>query len=159
LLLDVQMCYHQECQVITGFKDNSGRLTKISNPDQKVDQIFCAAVNLCQGKLAIQNVAVPNSETKCRFVLESAYNGAYLEAINNKRSKLYLTLIGGGSFGNKKEWILDAILSAHKKWAVKNITTLERVVLVAFKHTDIPTDFLEKLILENVPHAYTSFLQ
>lgn len=159
MLLDVFMCYHQECQVITGHKDNGGKLYKVHNPDQKVDQVFSAAVNICQGKLAKTNANAPNSETKCRFVLESAYNGAYLEAISNKRSKLFLTLIGGGSFGNRKEWILDAILSAHKKWAVKNLTTLEKVVLVAFKNSDIPTEFLDKLIYENIPHAYTSFLE
>jgi len=157
MLLDVYMCYHQDCQVITGYKDISGKLAKIHNSDQKIDQVFSAAINLFQGKFAKSNTEAPNSATKCRFVLESAYAGAYLEAIANKRKILYLTLIGGGAFANKKEWILDAILTAHQKWGLAKTTSLERVILVAFKHSDIPTEFLERLNMDCLPHSYKSY--
>lgn len=53
-------------------------------------------------------------EPFARFVLEASYEATFWTAILNstrgKNSKtLYLTLLGGGAFGNNETWIFDAI--------------------------------------------------
>eukprot|EP01008_Symbiontida_sp_HLA12_P001147 NODE_2212_length_501_cov_41.703704_g2196_i0.p1 GENE.NODE_2212_length_501_cov_41.703704_g2196_i0~~NODE_2212_length_501_cov_41.703704_g2196_i0.p1 ORF type:complete len:138 (+),score=27.23 NODE_2212_length_501_cov_41.703704_g2196_i0:48-416(+) len=55
------------------------------------------------------------------FLLKAAYQGTlYAAAINahthtdfpwERRRKVHLTLIGGGVFGNRSEWIVDAMTS------------------------------------------------
>jgi hypothetical protein len=51
-----------------------------------------------------------------RLVLEAAYEAtllaAMLNARNNGNNRLFLTLLGGGAFGNGMEWIVAAILRA-----------------------------------------------
>lgn len=51
-----------------------------------------------------------------RLVLEASYEATICAGILNYRktgnSKLYLTLIGGGVFGNEKEWIISALYRA-----------------------------------------------
>jgi len=39
-------------------------------------------------------------------------------------------MLGGGAFGNHKDWIFSSIISAHKKWGYKGVTSLEKVSLV-----------------------------
>lgn len=52
-------------------------------------------------------------ERFARLVLEASYESTFLAAIQNLKrtgcNKLFLTLIGGGVFGNPQSWILDAI--------------------------------------------------
>jgi len=99
-----------------------------------------------------KNTAAPNSDVKCRFVLDCAYQGTYLEAIANKRSKIFLTLVGGGAFGNKKEWIYSALLAAHKKWGIIGQSSLQKVTLVVFKSSEITNSFISTLLQEGIPH-------
>jgi len=51
-----------------------------------------------------------------RLILEAAYEAtvcaAILNAINNRSDRLYLTLLGGGAFGNEIAWIIGAIQRA-----------------------------------------------
>ncbi len=51
-----------------------------------------------------------------RLILEAAYEAtvcaAILNAMNNRSNKLYLTLLGGGAFGNEIAWIIGAIQRA-----------------------------------------------
>jgi O-acetyl-ADP-ribose deacetylase (regulator of RNase III) len=55
----------------------------------------------------------PNSkkewEPLARLVLEADYEGALLAAIFSGSETVILTMVGGGVFGNPKEWIIDAI--------------------------------------------------
>jgi hypothetical protein len=64
------------------------------------------------------------------FILHAAYEGTYIRfvqniclhlfifksAIHENRKKIYLTMVGGGVFGNNPSKIFDVILWAHKKW-------------------------------------------
>jgi hypothetical protein len=51
-----------------------------------------------------------------RLVLDAAYEATLAAAVVNARqtghNKVYLTLLGGGAFGNKTEWISSAMLRA-----------------------------------------------
>ena len=52
-------------------------------------------------------------ESFARLVLEASYeaslHAAALNFLRTGSTKVYLTLVGGGVFGNKNEWILDAL--------------------------------------------------
>ena len=80
-------------------------------PDQLVSQVFCSA-------LPVSYTPVPAERwtSFATLVLEAAYEATLLAAIENaargRSDVLYLTLLGGGAFGNKREWILHAIRRA-----------------------------------------------
>jgi len=73
-----------------------------------VTQVFCSA-------LPISYSDVPSSNW-CHFprlILDATYEATFHVAVQNLDStssnKLYLTLVGGGVFGNKLDWILASI--------------------------------------------------
>jgi len=120
-----------------------------------VDQVLCAAINVNQGLNGIINQNIKDIENKCRFVLELAYHATYLTAIINQRNHIYLTLVGGGAFGNKKEWIYDAILTAHRRWGIQSSSSLKLVTLVLFKSTDLYKEGLEKFTNAGINYTMT----
>ena len=76
-----------------------------------VSQAFCSALPLSYGKL-------PPADWKpfASLVLEAAYEATLLAAVLNKQrggpNTVFLTLLGGGAFGNPQEWIIAAIRRA-----------------------------------------------
>jgi hypothetical protein len=52
-------------------------------------------------------------EPLARLILEAAYEATFSAAVLNAEASgnhdLFLTLLGGGAFGNRLEWIMDAI--------------------------------------------------
>jgi hypothetical protein len=54
-----------------------------------------------------------NKNELSKKLLKCAYDGTYLSAIECDTTKLFLTLIGGCSFSNNINYILDAIYDAH----------------------------------------------
>lgn len=60
-------------------------------------------------------------EPLARLILEAAYDATLCAAVVNHRaggsSQVYLTLLGGGVFGNPTSWIVDALLWALKRHA------------------------------------------
>lgn len=76
-----------------------------------VSQIYCSALPVAY------SAHPPNIwERFARLILEATYEAAFASAaINYGRTgnrKLYLTLVGGGAFGNEPAWILSAIQRA-----------------------------------------------
>jgi hypothetical protein len=76
---------------------------------QLVSQAFCSALPVSYNRHS-------NRAAWSRFatlVLEAAYEATLLAALENAQrggaSRVYLTLLGGGAFGNSREWILHAI--------------------------------------------------
>ena len=55
-------------------------------------------------------------ETFASLILEAAYEATLLTAVNNKNytNKVFLTLLGGGAFGNNESWIINSIKSSLK---------------------------------------------
>ena len=80
----------------------------LGNTNHLVTQAYCSA-------LPVAYTPFPNSEWEpfARLVLESAYESCFhvavLNKINTGFSKLFLTQLGGGAFGNQERWIMDAI--------------------------------------------------
>ncbi|CAB9515180.1 expressed unknown protein [Seminavis robusta] len=71
-----------------------------------------------------------------RSLLRAAYEGIYMAAILRQRKRLYLTLVGGGSFGNPIPLIVSEILRAHEKWANHPACQLEECVICLYSERD-----------------------
>ncbi|MDF1739978.1 MAG: hypothetical protein P1U86_12525 [Verrucomicrobiales bacterium] len=73
-----------------------------------VTQAFCSAVPVAYSEL-------PDSlwEPLARVVLDASYeatlHAALLNSIRTGNPGVYLTLLGGGAFGNRIEWIIEAL--------------------------------------------------
>ena len=78
-----------------------------------VTQAFCSALPVSY------NLNINDKELWKPFaslILEAAYEATLLTAVNNKNytNKVFLTLLGGGAFGNNESWIINAIKSSLK---------------------------------------------
>jgi len=156
LLLKVAVGYHHNVQVTTGHRSGS-ILQVVNDPDQLIDQVFCAAMNVGQGTSGARNARQLNSVDKCKFILQADYEGTYLGAIKHRRSHLYLTLLGGGVFGNERDWIYEAIIEAHYKWAAHPASTLKKVSLVLFSDRDFDESLLRGLKAKGIPFEHVVY--
>jgi hypothetical protein len=103
----------------------------LENCNHIVNQAYCSAL-----PVAYSGLPKHSWERFARLILEAAYEATFAAAtINAKLSgnpSLYLTLVGGGAFGNDQTWILDAIRRAaeiHKSFALD-------VKIVSFRRSD-----------------------
>jgi len=99
---------------------------------QKICQTFCAAMNLSQGMSGQRNRGLPDSAEKAKLLLRAAYRGTFYGAEMYGCRKVYLTLIGGGVFGNNQDDIMDAICSAHAELCEFN-KVIEEIHIVFFR--------------------------
>jgi hypothetical protein len=87
----------------------------LSSTKHLVSQAYCSAV-----PVSYTSFNTSDWEQFARGVLNATYEATLLTAIENydktQSSNLYLTLVGGGVFGNKLDWILDAIETAILKY-------------------------------------------
>ena len=88
----------------------------IGDSPHRVTQVFCSAL-----PIAYSNIAAQHWNHFPRLILDSTYEATFLIALRNFKKtgcpNLYLTLVGGGVFGNKLEWILSAIDRSLKLFA------------------------------------------
>ena len=81
-----------------------------------VSQALCSAL-----PLEYSAVTSPEWESFARLILEAGYEATLLAAVENAgrnaRAPLYLTLVGGGAFGNQLEWIAAAMERAFDQLA------------------------------------------
>ena len=77
----------------------------------RVNQVFCSALPLAYASL-------PDSDWQffARLILEASYEACFQAArriaAETGDNRLFLTLLGGGAFGNPDHWISDAIVRA-----------------------------------------------
>ncbi len=87
--------------------------TDDDNAGPIVHQLYCSAMPVAYSRVHSQIW-----EPLGRLVLDAAYELTLLTAVQNAKQTgqrtVYLTLLGGGAFGNPTEWITDAILRAMK---------------------------------------------
>jgi len=93
-----------------------GSEVTISEIKYKVSQIYCSALPISYNYYNKDEL-----EKFAKIILEAAYEATicagilnYLKTGNNR---LYLTLLGGGAFGNRIEWIIEAIEKTLKKYS------------------------------------------
>ena len=107
----------------TGIQWNT-EVTK-SNTKHKVSQIYCSAL-----PVAYSQIEPFYWEYFARVILEATYESTLLAGVlnmeNNKSNKVFLTLVGGGAFGNEEYWILESMQKAIRKF--KNVPLDIRIV-------------------------------
>ncbi len=85
-----------------------------------VTQAYCSAL-----PVAYSGLASAQWERFARLILEAAYEAtlavAALNAANTGNRTVFLTLLGGGAFGNDQRWILDAIHRACSLFAASDL--------------------------------------
>lgn len=106
------------------------------NQESSINQVFCAALNMKQGSSGVKTSKHPQAKVIAGCILRAAYEGSYLAAISTKSPRLFLTMLGGGAFGNPTDVIFNEIVKAHKKYAMSSSSShgvLREVVLVLYK--------------------------
>lgn len=97
----------------------------ISEVKQKVSQIYCSALPV--GYSQIESFYW---EYFARIILEALYEATlYAGMVNmekNNSDLVYLTLVGGGVFGNEEYWILESMQKAIEKF--KNVPLNIKIV-------------------------------
>lgn len=165
----VKVCVHVDEEVVFGLRDSSwfgynivgykppisensenipenDPSKKITEQNHKICQVFCAAMNMGQGDSGAKNAELEGDGTKAKLLLEAAYRGTYLAAIRHGCQVLYLTLIGGGVFGNSPNTILDVIGKVHLDIACREMNdVIEEVHLVLYNMPPVTTTFLNSL--------------
>jgi hypothetical protein len=134
-------------------------------PTHSVSQIYCSAMPVDYNRLL---KPVKDNMTLWQpiatLALESLYESticiaAIMSIVQSKQIQLYLTLVGGGAFGNDPEWISAAILRALDMYRDCNL----KVILVCYEHSssdkDIGKSILDKWKLQNQTPALKSILK
>lgn len=109
--LRVGIMWNTEVTLGNSAKKSSPPANMKSQPARLVSQVYCSA-------LPVSYSPEPASawEPFARLILEATYeatlNAAVLNKARNGSNMLFLTMIGGGAFGNHPEWIIDAIRRA-----------------------------------------------
>ena len=83
--------------------------------NHRVHPLYCSALPVAYSKHPPELW-----EPFARLILEAAYEATLAVAVSRLQegfNKVYLTLLGGGAFGNKTEWIIDAIRKALHKFS------------------------------------------
>ncbi|MDX8351858.1 hypothetical protein [Cognatiyoonia sp. IB215182] len=90
---------HRDTQVTT---NDAGRL---------VTQVYCSAT-----PVAYVGIEAALWSPFAQMILEAAYEATFLAAVQNAartgNRRLFLTLLGGGAFGNRSDWIAAGLLRA-----------------------------------------------
>ena len=88
----------------------------ISTYKRLVSQAYCSAL-----PVLYSSIRAEYWREFASMVLEATYEATFYSALINfgktGNNKVYLTLVGGGAFGNKEEWIIDAMRKAITKFS------------------------------------------
>lgn len=107
---------------------------------QKVSQIYCSALPV--GYSQIESFYW---EYFARIILEALYEATlYAGMLNmekNKSDLVYLTLVGGGVFGNEEYWILESMQKAIEKF--KNLPLNVKIVSYGMPNLNLKEYFEE----------------
>ncbi|MEM6377973.1 MAG: hypothetical protein AAF705_07155 [Bacteroidota bacterium] len=97
---------------------------------QQVTQVYVSAL-----PVGYSEQAIDLWESLAHLVLDATYEATFWAAIENYHNtgnnKVFLTLVGGGVFGNDFSWIFSAIVKAVKKFSHQPLD----VYLVSYGHS------------------------
>lgn len=106
-------------------------VTLAGDREQIVHQAYCSAL-----PVSYSDVDDPSEcEAFARLILEASYEATLHCALRNLSQrncpKVYLTLVGGGVFGNQIDWIMDALFVALQPF----LHTPLQVMIVSYGHS------------------------
>ena len=103
----------------------------LSNSKHLVTQVFCSALPVAYSKHSSKLWA-----NFAQVILEATYESTIcagvLNSIKNNNSKIYLTLVGGGAFGNELSWIINAIKRSLELYRYIDLD----VIIVSHRHSN-----------------------
>ncbi len=106
----------------------------ISKTKHKVSQIYCSAL-----PVAYSQIESFYWEYFARLILEATYESTlYTGLLNmeyNNSPKVFLTLVGGGAFGNEEYWILESMQKAIRKF--KNVPLDIKIVSYGISNSEL----------------------
>lgn len=106
----------------------------ISPNQQKVTQVYCSAL-----PVAYSSFSSNYWEEFAKLILEATYEATFYVALKNYQktgaNRLFLTLVGGGVFGNEQSWIFDAIEKSILKF--RNTPLDVRIVSYGLSNPDV----------------------
>lgn len=106
--------------------------TQVTLPgcQHRVSQVYCSALPVAYSQHSVELWA-----EFAQLLLDAAYEATFYVAMENllekQQNKVYLTLLGGGAFGNKTEWIIAALRRALLKFAALDLD----VVIVSYSQS------------------------
>lgn len=87
----------------------------LSNNKHNVSQVYCSAL-----PVGYSQISSIYWEPFARLILEASYEATILAGLNNiashKSNIIYLTLLGGGVFGNEPNWIIQSLSKVINKY-------------------------------------------
>eukprot|EP00475_Leptophrys_vorax_P000795 TRINITY_DN10436_c0_g1_i10.p1 TRINITY_DN10436_c0_g1~~TRINITY_DN10436_c0_g1_i10.p1 ORF type:complete len:394 (+),score=90.09 TRINITY_DN10436_c0_g1_i10:1723-2904(+) len=97
---------------------------QVEDPEQIITQVFGSACSV-----SYTNASVETWAPFAKLVLQASYECCFLITLQNAKrlqfknssNVLHLTLLGGGVFGNRIEWILEAISKSCHKFKSTNL--------------------------------------
>ena len=103
----------------------------VNHCQNKVSQAYCSAL-----PVTYYPHSADQWESFACLILEASYEAvicsAIINSVKNKSNKLFLTLIGGGAFGNRTSWITKAIERALTRYQEVDLV----VVIVSYGEPD-----------------------
>ena len=106
-------------KLMVGLQSNTE--VTIGESNHLVTQVFCSAL-----PIAYSDISSQHWNHFPRLILDATYELTFLVALRNLKDtgcgKLFLTLVGGGVFGNKQEWILSSISRSLKMFSGQHLT-------------------------------------
>lgn len=148
-----QVTFGRRFRVVDSGSDDCDEVVECVSQDIRVNQVFCAALNMKQGPAGVKTSKHPQARAVAECILQAAYEGSYLAAIDSRSPKLFLTMLGGGAFGNPFSVIFREIVKAHLKYGIDDRPNgaLREVVLVLYKRPDELQSFVDILNQNNIP--------
>lgn len=136
--------FHSNIQVTSGLAHGNQHQV-FYDPKQLINQVFAAAINM--GQCQTEDEYIATSE-QAKLILKWTYEATLKAAFCMGKTRVFLTRMGGGAFGNNPSWIEEAIIEAI------NDPVLEKsgLEVILNNFTDVPTEFLQqhasKIILD-----------
>jgi hypothetical protein len=139
---DVRVGLHCDARVQFVRTDRRDVCIPVKKPFPVVDQVFVAAMNMFAPGVA--KMSVETAASKMRFLLDAAYKATYVAAKARQSTHLFLTLVGGGSFGNPLGVVAEAMARAHAHAVQDNgMPCLQKVIVPLFDPSVDPEIFAE----------------
>lgn len=113
----------------------------LNDSQNRVTQVYCSAL-----PVSYTGIAPNHWEVFARLILEATYESTLCAALinyeNTSNKNVYLTLVGGGAFGNARSWIFDSMKKAINKFKE---TPLELKIVSYGRSNEALREFAEEL--------------
>lgn len=115
IISDASEKEYEELQNLVRIGSQQNTQVTLNNSTHTVNQIFCSAL-----PVSYNDIDEEKWEVFAKFILEAMYEATILQSMENylmtNSNKIFLTLLGGGAFGNNVNWIVDSISKVLTKY-------------------------------------------